>query len=472
MPGTTSRSGKAGWIWAHAFKGLTKLWRARRGLEALGEVRLPEELTEEAGAYRVHPVLLDACQQAVLAALPETSEGLYLPMGLERLNLYGKPPRECLSHVVVRPEVGASGGEVVSADVRVLDESGQVVLEVLGLRSRKVERGALRRLTQASVGEWLYEVAWQSKPRGEVSGAAQGRWLILGDKGGVGARLAEKLKAKGASAQLLTADEALEKELRSGSGLKGVVHLWGLDAKGVKETTASSLREDQARGSGSLLRAVQVLVKEGGKELPSLYVVTRGAQAVGEAKEVSVAQAPEWGLGRVIRLEHPELGCRQVDLWGEGTTEEQAEALLEELLAKDGEEQVALRSKERFVARLVRAKRGGLRLPESEAFGLVTSKAGSSEHLEVRSVSRRPPGPGEVEIEVSMAGLNFRDVLTALGEYPGRPPKLGAECAGTVVRVGEGVDFKVGAAVLAIAPHCLGRYVIANAQWVAPKPRL
>ena len=37
------------------------------------------------------------------------------------------------------------------------------------------------------------------------------------------------------------------------------------------------------------------------------------------------------------------------------------------------------------------------------------------------------------------AGLNFRDVLNALGMYPGSAPLLGNECAGRVLSVGEGV---------------------------------
>ncbi|KAK8087553.1 hypothetical protein PG997_002514 [Apiospora hydei] len=44
--------------------------------------------------------------------------------------------------------------------------------------------------------------------------------------------------------------------------------------------------------------------------------------------------------------------------------------------------------------------------------------------------------PGEVEIEVAAASLNFRDVMIALGQVPG--DGLGLEGAGTVVRVGPG----------------------------------
>ncbi len=47
--------------------------------------------------------------------------------------------------------------------------------------------------------------------------------------------------------------------------------------------------------------------------------------------------------------------------------------------------------------------------------------------------------PEEVEIEVKSTGLNFSDVLKALGLYPGVKDEivpLGIECAGVISRVG------------------------------------
>jgi hypothetical protein len=60
------------------------------------------------------------------------------------------------------------------------------------------------------------------------------------------------------------------------------------------------------------------------------------------------------------------------------------------------------------------------------------------------------PGPGEVEIEVRATGLNFRDLLSVLGEMPnvasGMTP--GSELAGVVTAVGAGVKrLSVGDAV-------------------------
>ena len=65
---------------------------------------------------------------------------------------------------------------------------------------------------------------------------------------------------------------------------------------------------------------------------------------------------------------------------------------------------------------------------------------GTLDGLELRAIERRPPGPGEVEIEVRAVGLNFKDVLNALGLYPGDPGPLGSECAGVVTAVGPGVQ--------------------------------
>ncbi|MFD4358138.1 NAD(P)H-quinone oxidoreductase [Nocardia sp. NPDC058518] len=64
------------------------------------------------------------------------------------------------------------------------------------------------------------------------------------------------------------------------------------------------------------------------------------------------------------------------------------------------------------------------------------------------------PGPGEVLVEVVAAGVNRADVMQRKGFYP--PPAdassvLGLECAGTIVKLGAGVeDWQVGDRVCAL----------------------
>lgn len=64
------------------------------------------------------------------------------------------------------------------------------------------------------------------------------------------------------------------------------------------------------------------------------------------------------------------------------------------------------------------------------------------------------PGPGQVLIDVRAIGVNFFDILICQGKYQSRPPfpfSPGAEVAGEVLAVGDGVDrVQVGQRVLAL----------------------
>ena len=71
------------------------------------------------------------------------------------------------------------------------------------------------------------------------------------------------------------------------------------------------------------------------------------------------------------------------------------------------------------------------------------------------------------------AGLNFRDVLNALGVYAGSAGLLGHEFAGTVVAKGDRVShLSVGDEVMGIAEGAFASYVTTGAAGVARKPEL
>ncbi|MEO1349488.1 MAG: zinc-binding dehydrogenase, partial [Cyanobacteria bacterium J06635_15] len=85
-----------------------------------------------------------------------------------------------------------------------------------------------------------------------------------------------------------------------------------------------------------------------------------------------------------------------------------------------------------------------------------------------------PPGPGEVEIEVEAVGLNFKEVLFALGLLPVPGDiefNFGFECAGRISAIGAGVEgFAAGDEVIGFGGSCLSRFVTTPAQLVATKP--
>jgi len=68
------------------------------------------------------------------------------------------------------------------------------------------------------------------------------------------------------------------------------------------------------------------------------------------------------------------------------------------------------------------------------------TRHGGPEALEIRETADPEPGPGQVRVRVSAAGLNFADVMAAQGLYPDAPKPpcvVGYEVAGVIDALGE-----------------------------------
>ncbi|MEH2270277.1 MAG: SDR family NAD(P)-dependent oxidoreductase [Nostoc sp.] len=114
-------------------------------------------------------------------------------------------------------------------------------------------------------------------------------------------------------------------------------------------------------------------------------------------------------------------------------------------------------------------------ISESQNFCLQISSPGTLDTLTFQSISRQQPGRGEIEIEVGATGLNFKEVLLALGMLPiptDAHLKFGLECAGKIVALAEGVEgFKIGDEVIAFGDGCFSRFLTTSALSVALKPK-
>jgi thioester reductase-like protein len=274
-----------------------------------------------------------------------------------------------------------------------------------------------QQLSAVSLKDWFYEVQWQQKPRQlttapENNGYHQpGNWLIFSDMGGLGETLAQHLRDRGHTCivvypgdtyqakeagtwtinpshpadfdrlfqdSLLMSDAWATPHFTNGSNssttpnhspLQGVIHLWSLETELASELTIPALEQAQTLGVGSVLHLLQALVKH--NELhsvakdasvqtsPRLWLVTRGAVPV-DASLLGVAQTPLWGLGKVVALEHPEFWGGMLDVDPETLAEDEAIKLLAETEDSQGEDHLAFRDGQRYVARLVHKP-----LPES-----------------------------------------------------------------------------------------------------------
>jgi len=95
--------------------------------------------------------------------------------------------------------------------------------------------------------------------------------------------------------------------------------------------------------------------------------------------------------------------------------------------------------------------------PSSKQLKLVVAEPGnlsSLQYIQERSWQDVPLEPDEIEISVKAIGLNFRDVLIALGQDP--VPYLGMECSGIVTKCGPKAleHFQPGDRVCCLTPGC------------------
>ena len=111
--------------------------------------------------------------------------------------------------------------------------------------------------------------------------------------------------------------------------------------------------------------------------------------------------------------------------------------------------------------------------PVAAAYASVSiGTPGLLDTITVDSLPMSDPGPGQVLLHNRAAGLNFRDVMTALGALPdaaGDP--LGLEFCGTVSAVGTGVNgVQSGTRVFGVGFGALAEQVVTAAELVRPAP--
>lgn len=312
-----------------------------------------------------------------------------------------------------------------------------------------------------------YDVEWQAAAlptSAPVPAAPSAVWIILADQGGVGEALARRLRGHGQRCLVVSAgsrssqrgaehfsvDPADEAELRrcftedrlgAGGVCRGVIHLWSLDAPPEAELTVAGLTRAQRLGVCSLPVLVRAALGAPGEIPPRLWLVTRCAQpAAAPGGPLAVAQAPLWGMGRVLSLEHPELWGGLVDLDPATTADADAVVLMAELWTSDREDQVAYRRGQRLVPRLVHrpgdaAPVERLRLRPDRTY-LITGGLGALALTTARWLVER--GARHLVL-TGRSGLPEREAWAASSSDPDLGPKLAVlqtlEARGATVRV-------------------------------------
>ncbi|MEN1678305.1 MAG: SDR family NAD(P)-dependent oxidoreductase [Planctomycetota bacterium] len=465
--------------------------------------------TRSTGDSVLHPVLGDGCMQTFAAAVQSSfgeagAARAYMPVAIGKVHVLGPVAGDTkLSCLAAVDEFdGDSEPDELTGDAWLMADDGAVVAAFTQIRVRAISASGS---AEADTPAWRHEIQWSPAPlpsTPEERASASGLWVVLADRSGVADRLVEQLEARGGRCVLVhAADEftldvdgdsdrtqvtidqhaddhyqrLLDAVLASpGAELAGVVFCWAMDTPPVDIAKPGPWPEAASGSLQSARRLVQSLAERRLRPRAGLSVVTRGAQPIGHSHSATISQAPLLGFARVARSEHPDLRPRLIDL-DDGSFNQLAD---EVLATATGQDEVAYRGGERRAPRL----RPIVATPEVETtlpvprgpYQLRLGRAGSIDGLRHTPFEPVRPGPGQVTVDVHSAGLNFSDVLKALGLYPGlegKEPPLGIEMSGVVTAVGEGVDrFAVGDEVFGVAPSSFASHATTGEFALVRKP--
>lgn len=458
--------------------------------EVLAELAVDRSL--DPGGHTIHPAILDACLQSLGGLLAdEVAPGhTFIPAGFDAVRIFARGPvRGGICHGRITRRVKKPLA-VVAADIVLFDGDGQVLAELDGVRLLAVSRGDLeRRFVGDSARRSFHHVAWRETPRIgtplTVAPDETPSWLIVGPVSAERSGLEAELAARGQRCVVLDGDDAsaidaavAEIPEAASSPLRGVVCLAtrSADAGGRGSDTADFA--DCRR----LLGIIQAIQRAKTKP-PRIHVVTVGAQQV--APSLAAAdplQAALWGFARVVASEMQGIECVRIDLDPAAT--DSTGHLFGEIWVADRETEIAIRAGRRYASRLAEGLEqasSGLAIPEG-SHRLALSGFGVLDNLVVEPIARKEPAAGELEIAVHASGLNFRDVLRALGMLrehekaigirDHRDVTFGFECAGIVTRVGDGVTrYRPGDRVMALSTASLASHVTVHERYMALMPR-
>jgi acyl transferase domain-containing protein/NADPH:quinone reductase-like Zn-dependent oxidoreductase/NADP-dependent 3-hydroxy acid dehydrogenase YdfG/acyl carrier protein len=435
-----------GFEYGPSFQGLQSAWRL--GDAVFAEVVLPDSEHSRAEGFAIHPALLDAALHTIAAgslsdvALPDDDRKVSLPFAWTSVRVQASG---ATSIRVASARSDTDGSSMNARTLVLADDTGNPIATIGSLLAREVSLDQLAPSASAH-RDRLFTLEWSGSTttvREHATGStttpehATAAVAVLGQPHGA---------AYAGSAPTYHTLSELGRALdRDEDPLPQVVlaHC---------PSDQEPLPSAAARWALSLLQ--NWLADERLADC-RLVLVTHGALAsrAGEPLE-GIGSAAVWGLVRSAQSEHP----------GRFTMVDTDDSSLSLAALMSGalsdEPQICLRGGEMLVPRLVRADgQGELTIPPGDTpWRLESSAAGTLEQLTLTTAPElaAPLTDGQVRVRVRAAGVNFRDVLIALGTYPG-DAQLGGEGAGVVVETSAGVeDLVVGDRVMGLLQSGFG----------------
>lgn len=322
-------------------------------------------------------------------------------------------------------------------------------------------------------------------------------WILFADQSGYSAQLSDRLTMKLQARGDLVVQacpgntayiESLLLDTTASYGLlDGILHIAGL-LPCPTDTKAETILNQQVARCATAANIIQAC--ETTETNTTCWLITSGAATDLLPQRISVntpnptaipIDAALWGFGRTLINESSNFNIRLVDLEDILTIETVATALDKEFDVPDDEQEIILtRHGARYAPRLRLEPRPQIHehYDENPRICLGFQISGQLRNLRWETHSNPSPTDDEVVVKVHATGLNFRDVMYALGllsdeaiENGFAGPTLGLEFSGIVQSVGKKVQgFAPGEQVVGFGSSSFANQVVTQASAISHIP--
>ncbi len=331
--------------------------------QALLQFKLPDEFVDDLHDYGIHPALMDQAADA----FSQSIEGMRLPLMYKRMTVYGRMPASFYCYMR-RKDQGTGNLETILLDATLMDESGQVFIEIEDYSLKKVKDRKLN-IKKATAEILYYSFTWlPEKLKTDALPTDQGSILIFKDETGIADRIMEGLKREGRDLievepgsgyeQItdrkfrITGEESGYRRLVDAlkdQRISQIIHLMSIVKETGRPESLTELEEKQSKGLYSLFYLSRALAGYNCRDGIDLVLIADNVNEVTKTEDsINPAPAALFGLGKTVFSENDKLRCRVIDIDHHTTPDN----IILEILSPGSVYQVAYRHNQRYIEEL------------------------------------------------------------------------------------------------------------------------
>lgn len=430
--------------------------------------------------YFIHPTLLDACFQSMIAF--DSSE--FVPVSIGSIHCYSFPGEEFICYSRVK----SYGFNSVVADLIICDEEGNIAIEIEDFKCQELVTNKSQ--TESFLDDCLFQNNWieEELPHNVIIDDQKGSTYIFAEDYSLCEPLIKQLQGPAVVLQPGTDFKELGEDhymvnLQDQQSISEIVGedfksnmslIYFLNTQKIEDMSMSG--EECLKLINPLLNIVQFFSSKSQNKI-TLNLITQGSQIVlEEDKVVSIESTVAHGLGRLIGNELPEWEVRLIDFEKSNEafiSKETWKIALNKIYASTKPfEEIAIRNDKVYRKGMKEWEEKTTELSiESVAFKdkmlkLMTPQSIDVDDLYFGSTERKEPEDNEIEILIENTSVNYKDYLKISSKISPEELEgtnggntLGLDCTGIITKIGSKVSkFKVGDKVIAFAAGTFQSY--------------